>query len=44
VRQREFAGGSFGLPCVLVIKRLAEGERHDKSKLNDLLRDHGGTT
>jgi 2,3,4,5-tetrahydropyridine-2-carboxylate N-succinyltransferase len=44
VRQREFAGGTFGLPCVLVIKRLAEGERHDKSKLNDLLRDHGGTT
>jgi 2,3,4,5-tetrahydropyridine-2-carboxylate N-succinyltransferase len=44
VRQRDFPGGSFGLPCVLVIKRLAPGERHDKSKLNALLRDHGGTT
>ena len=29
------------MPCVLVLKRLAEGERHDKSKLNDVLRDHG---
>jgi hypothetical protein len=28
---------------VLVIKRLTEGERHDKSKLNDILRDHGAT-
>jgi hypothetical protein len=27
-----------------VIKRLAEGERHDKSKLNDLLRGHGITS
>ena len=33
----------FGLPCVLVIKRLTEGERHDKSKLNSILRDHGAT-
>ena len=41
VRQREFAGGTFGLPCVLVIKRLAEGERHDKAQLNDVLRGHG---
>ncbi|MGI8663942.1 MAG: 2,3,4,5-tetrahydropyridine-2,6-dicarboxylate N-succinyltransferase [Acidimicrobiales bacterium] len=43
IRQREFAGGTFGLPCVLVIKRLEPGERHDKSKLNDVLRDHGAT-
>jgi len=42
-RPRSFPGGEFGLPCVLVIKRLPEGERHDKSKLNDLLRDHGVT-
>ncbi len=42
-RPRSFPGGEFGLPCVLVIKRLAEGERHDKSKLNDLLRSHGAT-
>jgi len=43
-RRREFPGGEFGLPCALVIRRLTEGDRHDKSKLNDLLRDHGGTT
>jgi 2,3,4,5-tetrahydropyridine-2-carboxylate N-succinyltransferase len=42
-RPRTFAGGDFGLPCVLVIKHLSEGERHDKSKLNDVLRDHGAT-
>lgn len=41
VRQREFPGGTFGLPCVLLIKRLGEGERHDKARLNDILRDHG---
>ena len=40
-RTKEFAGGTFGLPCVLVIKRLTEGERHDKASLNDILRDHG---
>jgi 2,3,4,5-tetrahydropyridine-2,6-dicarboxylate N-succinyltransferase len=40
-RARRFPGGSFGLPCVLVIKRLAEGERPDKVKLNELVRDHG---
>ena len=44
VRQREFAGGTFGLPCVLVIKRLAEGQRHDKAQLNDALRAHGAAT
>jgi 2,3,4,5-tetrahydropyridine-2,6-dicarboxylate N-succinyltransferase len=42
-RPRTFGGGDFGLPCVLVIKRLAEGERHDKSALNDVLRNHGAT-
>src|SRR3954470_618138 len=42
-RPRTFAGGDFGLPCVLVVKRLTEGERHDKSKLNDVLREHGAT-
>jgi 2,3,4,5-tetrahydropyridine-2-carboxylate N-succinyltransferase len=40
-RSREFPGGQFGMPCVLVLKRLSPGERHDKSKLNDVLRDHG---
>ena len=43
-RTREYPGGTFGLPCVLVVKRLTEGERHDKSKLNDILRDHGAAT
>ena len=38
---RQFPGGEFGLPCVVVIKRLTEGERHDKAQLNDILRDHG---
>jgi 2,3,4,5-tetrahydropyridine-2-carboxylate N-succinyltransferase len=32
------------MPCVLVIKRLAEGERHDKSALNEVLRGHGVAT
>ncbi len=40
-RFREFSGGQFGLPAVLILKRLTEGERHDKSALNDILRDHG---
>jgi 2,3,4,5-tetrahydropyridine-2-carboxylate N-succinyltransferase len=40
-RSRSFAGGEYGLPCVLVIKRLAEGERPDKVKLNALVRSHG---
>jgi 2,3,4,5-tetrahydropyridine-2-carboxylate N-succinyltransferase len=40
-RTKQFAGGSFGLPCVLVLKRLDEGQRHDKAQLNDILRDHG---
>ena len=40
-RTRKFGGGEFGLPCVLVLKRLPEGSRHDKAVLNDILRDHG---
>ncbi|MGZ4691309.1 MAG: 2,3,4,5-tetrahydropyridine-2,6-dicarboxylate N-succinyltransferase [Acidimicrobiia bacterium] len=43
-RPKQFAGGEFGMPCVLVIKRLNEGERHDKSKLNDILREGGVST
>ena len=43
-RPRTYPGGEFGMPCVLVIKRLNEGDRHDKSKLNDVLRSHGATT
>ncbi len=40
-RMRKFAGGEFGMPCVLVLKRLPEGSRHDKAVLNGILRDHG---
>ncbi len=43
-RRREFRGGEFFLPCVLVIRRLAEGERHDKAGLEELLRSHGVAT
>lgn len=43
-RPRTFPGGEFGLPCVLVLKRLSEGERHDKASLNEVLRDHGAAT
>jgi len=43
-RAREFAGGTFYLPCVLVIKTLEAGERHDKAQLNDVLREHGVAT
>ena len=34
-RPREFAGGTFGLACVLVLRTLAEGEQHDDLQLND---------
>jgi 2,3,4,5-tetrahydropyridine-2-carboxylate N-succinyltransferase len=40
-RTRDFPGGQFGMHCVLVLKRLTAGERHDKAKLNEVLRDHG---
>jgi 2,3,4,5-tetrahydropyridine-2,6-dicarboxylate N-succinyltransferase len=43
-RPRAFPGGEFGLPCVLVIKRFGEGERHDKAALNETLRQHGVAT
>ena len=40
-RAKSYPGGEFYLPCVLVIKRLGVGERHDKVALNDFLRDEG---
>ena len=43
-RRREFAGGEFFLPCVLVVRRLAPGERHDFNALNDVLRAHDVAT
>jgi len=42
-REKKFGSRTFGLPCVLIIKHLNDGERHDKGKLNDILRDHGAT-
>jgi len=43
-RRREYPGGEFFLPCVLIIKRLSEGERHDKVALNAVLREAGVAT
>jgi 2,3,4,5-tetrahydropyridine-2-carboxylate N-succinyltransferase len=43
-RPRSFPGGDFGLPCVLVVKRLTEGERHEKGRINEILREHGVAT
>ena len=40
-RMKQFAGGEFGLPCALILRYLAEGEEHDKLKLNEVLREHG---
>jgi 2,3,4,5-tetrahydropyridine-2-carboxylate N-succinyltransferase len=41
-RPRTFAGGEFGLPCALIIKRL-EGGVHEDLTLESTLRDHGVT-
>lgn len=43
-RKRQYQGGEFFLPCVLVVARLEEGRRHDKAQLNELLRDHGAVS
>ncbi len=40
-RPRRFGDHEFGLPCVLVVKHLEDGERHDKGRLESILRDHG---
>jgi 2,3,4,5-tetrahydropyridine-2,6-dicarboxylate N-succinyltransferase len=40
-RTRRFPGGEFGMPCVLVLKRLPAGGKHDKLMLNEILREHG---
>jgi 2,3,4,5-tetrahydropyridine-2-carboxylate N-succinyltransferase len=39
-RRREYPGGEFYVPCVLVIKRLEAGQRHDKAQLEAALREH----
>jgi 2,3,4,5-tetrahydropyridine-2-carboxylate N-succinyltransferase len=37
-RRRKFEGGEFGLPALLVLRRIEPGEREH---LNDILRDTG---
>jgi len=43
-RTKQFPGGEFGLPCVLILRYLEPGEEHDKLKLNAVLREHGVAT
>jgi 2,3,4,5-tetrahydropyridine-2-carboxylate N-succinyltransferase len=43
-RRREYPGGEFFMDCVLIVRRLEEGERHDRTRLNSLLRDEGVAT
>jgi len=43
-RPRAFPGGTFGLPCMLVVSRLEEGQRHPKAQLEELLRAHSAGT
>jgi 2,3,4,5-tetrahydropyridine-2,6-dicarboxylate N-succinyltransferase len=40
-RPRTFPGGTFGLPCILIVRHLDEGQRHTTAQINDLLREHG---
>jgi 2,3,4,5-tetrahydropyridine-2-carboxylate N-succinyltransferase len=40
-RPRPFPGGVFGMPCVLIVRRLEPGRRHDTAQLNAMLREHG---
>jgi 2,3,4,5-tetrahydropyridine-2-carboxylate N-succinyltransferase len=40
MRRKQYPGGEFFLPCVLVVRRLTPGERHDKAMLNEILREH----
>jgi len=40
-RVKSFAGGEFGMPCLLVLRYLEPGQEHDKLALNDVLREHG---
>ena len=40
-RVKSFAGGEFGLPCMLVLRYLEPGQQHDKLVLNEILREHG---
>jgi 2,3,4,5-tetrahydropyridine-2-carboxylate N-succinyltransferase len=42
-RPRQFGTHEYGLPCVLIVKHVAAGERHEKGQLEQILRDHGAT-
>ncbi len=43
-RRSRFGGGDFHLPCVLVVRKLEPDERHDKTALESILREHGLVT
>jgi 2,3,4,5-tetrahydropyridine-2,6-dicarboxylate N-succinyltransferase len=40
-RSRTYKGGTFGLACILIVRRLEEGQRHSTAQLNEMLREHG---
>jgi 2,3,4,5-tetrahydropyridine-2-carboxylate N-succinyltransferase len=40
-RMREYPGGTFGMPCALILRYLDEGQSHDRLQLNAILREHG---
>ncbi|MCK9875674.1 2,3,4,5-tetrahydropyridine-2,6-dicarboxylate N-succinyltransferase [Frankia sp. Ag45/Mut15] len=40
-RIRTFPAGDFGMPCIVVLRTLDEGQIHDKLALNEILREHG---
>jgi len=40
-RPRRYPGGEFGLACALIVRRLAEGEKHGDITLENTLREHG---
>jgi 2,3,4,5-tetrahydropyridine-2-carboxylate N-succinyltransferase len=39
-RMKEYPGGTFGLPCALILRYLPE-QGHDRLQLNAILREHG---
>ncbi len=43
-RRKQYPGGEFYLACVLVVRYLEPGERHERAALNDVLRTHGVAT
>jgi 2,3,4,5-tetrahydropyridine-2-carboxylate N-succinyltransferase len=40
-RRKNFKGGEFFVPCVLIVRRLTPGERLDKAALESVLREDG---